>query len=228
DPACGSNFAGLGFGTGALSCTNYSIMGDGTNTYVNAPSNVGQLNLRIANQDYMTLEPDPLLGIPTTITFANSIFGAPIVIGSGIENILSFVKVDDNFNKGFGVALSATSNLLGGTGILGEQASDSGGIGVMGLNQNAQNPIAIAAVAGTNSSVGDIGVMSETSGLFTTSMWGLAGSGTGILAENTGSQITDSALVAFNDFANPLASVFVVLGSGSNASCNIDVFGDLA
>ncbi len=37
DPGCGSGFAGIGF-VGFSGCTNYSLTGDGTHTYLNRPS----------------------------------------------------------------------------------------------------------------------------------------------------------------------------------------------
>jgi len=50
--ACNSSaaFAGIAFGTAAFqNCANYSLLGDGTNTYVNAPS--GEILLRINNEN---------------------------------------------------------------------------------------------------------------------------------------------------------------------------------
>ena len=39
DPGCGTNFAGIGFQNTALNnCTNYSVVGDGSDTYVAAPT----------------------------------------------------------------------------------------------------------------------------------------------------------------------------------------------
>jgi hypothetical protein len=39
DPGCGANFAGIGFqNTGLTDCTNYSMVGDGSDTYVAAPT----------------------------------------------------------------------------------------------------------------------------------------------------------------------------------------------
>ena len=46
-------FAGVGFGT-SLDCTNYSLLGNGTSTYVNAPAN-GNVGLRINNQNAISI-----------------------------------------------------------------------------------------------------------------------------------------------------------------------------
>lgn len=79
DPACGTNFAGLGFGNGTLSCTNYSIMGDSSNTYVNAPS--GTLNFRLANSDSIILGKDSFgLGFGAEV-IPDTVFDGEVDIG---------------------------------------------------------------------------------------------------------------------------------------------------
>ncbi len=38
DPGCGANFAGIGFHNSGLNCGNYSMVGDGSDTYIAAPT----------------------------------------------------------------------------------------------------------------------------------------------------------------------------------------------
>jgi len=50
---CGTTYAGLGFSNGGSSCTSYSVLGDGTNTFLNAPS--GAIYVGIGNVYKMTV-----------------------------------------------------------------------------------------------------------------------------------------------------------------------------
>jgi len=64
-----SNTSGISFTAGSsaqVSTGNYSILGDTTNTYVNAPSASGSILFRIANVDKMTLLNTGNVGIGTT------------------------------------------------------------------------------------------------------------------------------------------------------------------
>ncbi len=64
DPGCGAGFAGIGFG--ALSgCNNYSMIGDGKNTFVNRPLG-GSLLFRENNGDELTIAPGGNVGVGTT------------------------------------------------------------------------------------------------------------------------------------------------------------------
>jgi hypothetical protein len=72
DPGCGSGYAAIGFGISNLfGCTSYSILGDGTNTYLNRPSG-GAMHFREGNGEQMTINP----GGSVTMR-------APVGIGSG-------------------------------------------------------------------------------------------------------------------------------------------------
>ncbi len=53
DPGCGAGFAGITFG--ALSNCTYSLIGDGANTYLNAPDVNGSIFLRLGNLELMSV-----------------------------------------------------------------------------------------------------------------------------------------------------------------------------
>jgi trimeric autotransporter adhesin len=76
DPGCGSGYAGIGFGA-MSACTSYSLVGDGTNTYLNSTSN-GSIHLRNNNNELMTVNSS----------------GAMNVLGNASQNLGSagFVK----------------------------------------------------------------------------------------------------------------------------------------
>jgi hypothetical protein len=56
DPGCNAGFNGIGFGSSLTSCTNYSLVGDGTDTVINRASG-GTLYFREANTTQMTIGP---------------------------------------------------------------------------------------------------------------------------------------------------------------------------
>ena len=65
DAGCGAGFTGIGFG--ALSgCLNYSLLGDGANTYLNRPKG-GTLHVRENNGEEMTIVAGGSVGIGTSI-----------------------------------------------------------------------------------------------------------------------------------------------------------------
>jgi len=63
DPGCGAGYAGLGFNV-LSNCRNYSIVGDGTNTFINRPLG-GTMHFRENNGDEMTILPGGATGIGT-------------------------------------------------------------------------------------------------------------------------------------------------------------------
>jgi hypothetical protein len=65
NPGCGGFFGGIGFGADSLSgCTNYSLLGDAINTYLNRP-NGGQIVFRENNATEMVLASGGNVGIGT-------------------------------------------------------------------------------------------------------------------------------------------------------------------
>ena len=88
DPQCGANpFAGIGFGTSGLkNCENYSMVGDGANTYIGAPT--GNIYFR-TNSNATT----PLLMTPA----------GSVGIGTAAPNALLDIRGNAG-NSGFGIA----------------------------------------------------------------------------------------------------------------------------
>jgi hypothetical protein len=63
---CSGNFGGIGFGpNGSKGCANYSLLGEGVNTYLNRPTG-GAIAFRESNTPEMTLASGGFLGIGTT------------------------------------------------------------------------------------------------------------------------------------------------------------------
>lgn len=63
---CGGSFGGIGFGAnGSKSCANYSLLGEGANTYLNRPLN-GSIFFREANNAEMIIAAGGNVGIGTT------------------------------------------------------------------------------------------------------------------------------------------------------------------
>jgi Chaperone of endosialidase len=78
-------YAGVAFGTSGLNCTNYALQGDGTNTYLNAPSG-GKIVFRTANDSgpsAMEINSGAYVGIGT-----NSISNI-FTIGQGLGQAIS-------------------------------------------------------------------------------------------------------------------------------------------
>jgi hypothetical protein len=80
DPGCGAGFAGFGFG-GLNGCTNYAMIGDGTNTYLNRPKG-GTMHFRENNGDEMSIAP----GGEVTVTMStNAAYGPALIVQSNSE-----------------------------------------------------------------------------------------------------------------------------------------------
>ena len=65
DPGCGGPYAAIGF-INLSGCTNYSLLGDGKSTFVNAPSN-GEISFSIGNKQYMYEDSDGALIINSNV-----------------------------------------------------------------------------------------------------------------------------------------------------------------
>jgi hypothetical protein len=118
DPGCGPGYAGVGFALFS-GCTNYSMVGDGTNTFINRPAG-GTLYFRENNGTQMTIAPGgnvnvvgglsaaTVAGINTagrTGMYASSPNGYGIVTDSNVQQsrtvggwVKAMVHVDFNFS----------------------------------------------------------------------------------------------------------------------------------
>ncbi len=99
-------YAGIAFGNFAMNCSNYSLQGDGTNTYVNAPTG-GAILFRINNKSgpsYMELDSSGNVGIGTGSPDALlSVNGSADKPGGGSWGTFSdrrLKTLDGNFNSG--------------------------------------------------------------------------------------------------------------------------------
>lgn len=80
DPGCGAGFSGIGIG--ALSgCTNYSLIGDGINTYINAPTG-GSIFFREGNLPMMNIIAGTGSNSPVLAVFGNLDVGGQITAGT--------------------------------------------------------------------------------------------------------------------------------------------------
>lgn len=64
DAGCSSSFAGIGFGTSLTGCTNFSLLGNGTETVINRPTG-GQIAFRENNTTQMSIAAGGVVGITT-------------------------------------------------------------------------------------------------------------------------------------------------------------------
>jgi len=157
DPGCGTGFAGIGFG--ALSgCNNYSLIGDGTNTYINRPTG-GSIVFRENNGGQMTIAS----GGSVTITQSTSAVLAPALnatsLTEGADGMQSYAGGGNGQNTTGGRGLlveggSETMSFYGGDGVDaygGNADQGNAGIGVYAQGGNSFNYTggdAIYAVAG--------------------------------------------------------------------------------
>jgi hypothetical protein len=136
DPGCGSQFAGIAFAA-FFGCTNYSLLGDGVNTFIGKPPNGTVFFIGLSETGRgvtdMQINPDGLVGIGTATPSAQ----LAVVAHSGLGGISAFLSQgEDSARNGTGTARN------GGTGVnaFGGLALDStggGGDGVLAAGGSA-------------------------------------------------------------------------------------------
>jgi Chaperone of endosialidase len=107
---CLSGNAAIGFGSSFTTCTNYSLLGDGTNTILSRPVN-GTLSFREGNDNQMVIKPGGNVGIGTTTpTDTLSVNGTASKLSGGSWSVFSDERLK-NINGKFTRGLSALMQL---------------------------------------------------------------------------------------------------------------------
>jgi hypothetical protein len=147
DPGCGVGYAGFGFG-GLTNCNNYSMVGDGTNTFINRPLG-GSIFFREGNGTEMSIAPQGAV----TITEAPTASYAPALNATSNSEGNPAIQA---FGGG-----GATEMSSGGAGIIAEGGTETntdsfmGGDGIDTYGGQAyQGGIGIMAVGGTSNWTG--------------------------------------------------------------------------
>ena len=135
DAGCVSGFAGFGFGSSALTgCTNYSMVGNGTDTMLNRPSG-GALHFREANADQMTVASGGNVGIGTGSPSQKlEVNGGALVDGDLTATSVSATISTTNSTAIKGVASNNGTGVDGNGDLWGvEGVGTTNGIGVIGF-----------------------------------------------------------------------------------------------
>ena len=147
DPGCGKGYAGLGFG-GLNGCVNYSMIGDGTNTFFNRPTG-GSMFFREGNGTEMSIAPGGAMSITMS---SNAAYNPALTVTSAVEGNTAIQAY------GGGGATEMTS---GGSAILaigGTETNTDSFIGGDGLDayggQAYQGGVGIYAQGGVSNWVG--------------------------------------------------------------------------
>lgn len=213
DPACGSNFAAVAFGSGSINCTNYTVMGDGTNAYINTPSSAGFIDFRQGNVPVMTLGPADFE--PVTQIFGRTYLGNPT---SRFNDLQGKLNVGDSDNKNIQTATiqaDFTANWALSAAILGDTTAAQSS-GVEGFAEGSSFAMGVSGVAFSGGG-SNVGVMGENEG-----------DGVGVVAINNGGP-TQPALVAISPNSTAILPVLQVTGGASlgSPSCIVDGSADL-
>lgn len=188
DPGCGPGFVGIGFG--ALSgCSNYSMIGDGTNTYLNRPTG-GLMLFREGNNNTMAIFPG---GAVTMDLYSSPTFASALTVtsysetsdglqvtggGGGTEfadggrGILAIGGTETNTDSGFGGdgidVYGGGASAQGGQGIYTQGGASTSSVGGDGIDAYAGNGYTAQGYAGYfngNVSVyGNIGASGSVTG----------------------------------------------------------------
>jgi len=122
DPGCGSGFAAIGF-QGLSGCNNYSLLGNGTDTFLNSPSG-GTMHFRNGNTEYMYLDSLGALVINSQVDglLATSFqSGANGIIGEDSSGGDAFgVWGINNGGSGYGVVSTGPAYVAGNLTVTGQ------------------------------------------------------------------------------------------------------------
>ena len=148
DAGCGAGFAGIGFG-GLSGCANYSLLGDGKNTYINRPAN-GELYIREGNSGEMAIFPGGQASIGLGVAFGlvfDQLYVTPFSQSLNAINAFGYSDFIGAGNPGTtGVIATGgfSSNNNGGDGLHAfggnsSSASSTGGMGVFAQGGSGGN-----------------------------------------------------------------------------------------
>jgi hypothetical protein len=155
DAGCFAGFTGIGFGSTPLSgCGNYSLLGQGTDTIINRPTN-GVIDFRENNGSQVTIPHNGGLQINSTPNLtALAAYGTGFWTGY-FEN--------DSTNSTYALQSLYTNTAGTGYGMLG-WTEGTGGYGVYGLANNASGVGTVGVYGSNGSANGTAGVFNNTAG----------------------------------------------------------------
>jgi hypothetical protein len=224
DPGCGSGYAGVGFTTGSLSCTNYALLGGSKGeTFINS-SGTAKIHFRSNNNELVTIDNNGNLKVIGQNGGGNLTVAGALTV-NGQQTFKNTLIVSGTNSSGM---VQATNILLAGEGpaIVGttfsSQANAIKGIvnntagktaGVLGLTQSTANGYGVEGQLGSLSSVGQ-GFAGSIGGA---GVWGDAGLGTSGNAAVQGSADDGGAGLFLNN-SNTLPAL-VVGNNGSGGGC---------
>jgi hypothetical protein len=134
DAGCSSGFAGFGFGNSALTgCTNYSMVGNGTDTMINRASG-GKMYFRMANVNQMIIDTAGNVGVGTDSPSQKlEVNGGVQVDGTVSSTFVSASTTASNSSCIKGVGTNNSIGVEGDGDLWGvEGVGTSNGIGVIG------------------------------------------------------------------------------------------------
>jgi hypothetical protein len=153
DAGCFAGFAGIGFGTSLIGCGNYSLLGQGTDTIINRPTN-GVIDFRENNVSQVTIPHNGGLSVKTTAnTSAVSAYGTGFWTG----------YFENDSNQGYGVQGFYNNPTHTGYGVFG-WSNGTGGLGVYGYASNAAGAGTIGVYGVNASANGTAGVFDNNAG----------------------------------------------------------------
>ncbi|MFL6375818.1 MAG: tail fiber domain-containing protein, partial [Pyrinomonadaceae bacterium] len=138
---CNAGYTGFGFGSTLSGCTNYSLLGNGSDTIVNRPAG-GSVHFREANSTQMAIAPGGFVGIGTTAPTAPlTVFNAT----TARFDLLTSSPANPSF--GFSQSVRADGSwLLSTSSGAARMVVDNSGL--VGIGTTSPNPLARLTVSG--------------------------------------------------------------------------------